>query len=77
MSSHKKIDLTFAKRLEQIMIERQIYPAQVAKITGIKRTVIYAYVDGTHQPTAFNIKRLAIGLNVSADWLLGITDDKK
>lgn len=76
MSSHKKIDLTFAKRLEQIMIERQIYPAQVAKITGIKRTVIYAYVDGTHQPTAFNIKRLAIGLNVSADWLLGITDDK-
>lgn len=76
MSSHKKIDLTFAKRLEQIMIERQIYPAQVAKITGIKRAAIYAYVDGTHQPTAFNIKRLAIGLNVSADWLLGITDDK-
>lgn len=76
MSSHKKIDLTFAKRLEQIMIERQIYPAQVAKITGIKRTVIYAYVDGTHQPTAFNIKRLAIGLNVSADWLLGITDER-
>lgn len=76
MSSHKKIDLTFAKRLEQIMIERQIYPAQVAKITGIKRTVIYAYVDGTHQPTAYNIKRLAIGLNVSADWLLGITDDR-
>lgn len=76
MSSHKKIDLTFAKRLEQIMIERQIYPAQVAKITGIKRSVIYAYVDGTHQPTAYNIKRLAIGLNVSADWLLGITDDR-
>ena len=76
MSSRKKIDLTFAKRLEQIMIERQIYPAQVAKITGIKRSVIYAYVDGTHQPTAYNIKRLAIGLNVSADWLLGITDDR-
>lgn len=76
MSSHKKIDLTFAKRLEQIMIERQIYPAQVAKITGIKRTVIYAYIDGTHQPTAYNIKRLAIGLNVSADWLLGITDER-
>lgn len=75
-NNHNKIDLTIAKRLEQIMIERQIYPAQVAKITGIKRTVIYAYVDGTHQPTAFNIKRLAIGLNVSADWLLGITDDK-
>lgn len=76
MSSHKKIDLTFAKRLEQIMIERQIYPAQVAKITGIKRSVIYAYVDGTHQPTAYNIKRLAIGLNVSSDWLLGITNDR-
>lgn len=40
MSSHKKIDLTFAKRLEQIMIERQIYPAQVAKITGLTTLLI-------------------------------------
>lgn len=76
-NNHNKIDLTFAKRLEQVMTERDIYPAKLSKITGIRRTVIYAYVDGTHQPTAFNIKRIAIGLGVSADWLLGITDDKK
>lgn len=76
MSSHKKIDLTFAKRLEQIMIERQIYPAQVAKITGIKRRTIYDYVQGNYQPNAYNIKLIAIGLNVSADWLLGITDNR-
>lgn len=76
-NNHKKIDLTFAKRLEQVMIERNIYPAQLSKITGIKRTVIYNYINGTHQPTAFNIKRIAVGLGVSADWLLGITDDKK
>lgn len=76
-NSHKKMDYTFAKRLEQIMIERSIYPAQLSKITGIRRNVIYSYVDGIHQPTAFNIKRIAIGLGVSADWLLGITDNKK
>lgn len=76
-NNHNKIDLTFAKRLEQIMIERNVYPAQLSKITGIKRTVIYSYVSGTHQPSAFNIKRIAIGLGVSADWLLGITDNKK
>ncbi len=74
--NHKKIDLTFAKRLEQVMIERNIYPSQISKLTGIKRNVIYAYVQGTYQPTAPNIKRIAIGLQVSADWLLGISNDR-
>lgn len=74
--NHKKIDLTFSKRLEQIMIERELYPSIVAKLTGIKRNVIHEYVQGTYQPTAYNIKRIAKGLNVSADWLLGLTDKR-
>lgn len=72
-----KFDLIFAKRLEQIMIERDLYPAQVAKMTGIKRSRIYDYMKGTHQPTAFNLKRIAQGLNVSVDWLIGISNKDK
>ncbi len=72
MGEYKKIDLTFSRRLEQVMIERNLYPAQVSKLTGIRRNLIYDYVQGTHQPNAYNIKLISIGLQVSADWLLGI-----
>lgn len=71
-----KLDLTFSKRLEKIMIERNLYPAQVAKLTGVRRGMIYDYINGAYQPTAFNIKRIAQGLNVSADWLLGISNKR-
>lgn len=69
---HKALDLTFARRLEQAMIEQNIYPTQLAKLSGVSRINIHNYISGTAQPTAFNIKRLAISLGKSADWLLGI-----
>lgn len=74
--NHKSLDLTFAKRLEQIMIERNLYPAQVEKITGVRRARVHEYIQGVYQPTAYNIKRIAVGLEVSSDWLLGITNKR-
>ena len=72
IGGHRKMDFTFAERLEQIMRERQLYPAQVAKITGIRRQRIQEYLTGERQPTAYIIKVIAENLNVSADWLLNI-----
>lgn len=69
---HIAFDLTFARRLEQAMIEQNIYPTQLAKMSGVSRVNIHKYISGTAQPTAFNIKRLAIALGKSSDWLLGI-----
>lgn len=72
MSDHRKKDFTFARRLEQIMHERNLYPAQIAKMTGIRRQKIDEYAKGTHQPSWYTVKLIAVGLNVSADFLLGI-----
>lgn len=69
---HIAFDLTFARRLEQAMIEQGIYPSKLAKMSGVSRINIHNYISGTTQPTAFNIKRIAIALDKSADWLLGI-----
>lgn len=71
-SGINKKDLTFAKKLEQVMRERNLYPVQVEKLTGVKRQRIHDYICGTHQPTAHIIRKIAIGLNVSADYLLDI-----
>lgn len=69
---HRKIDLTFSNRLNQIIIERQIYPSQLANITGISKRAIYGYLQGYSQPTAYTLKRIAVCLKISSDWLLGL-----
>lgn len=70
--AHNGFDFTFAKRLEQVMIERNLYPKDLERITGIRKRRIYEYIQGQHQPNAFAIMRIAKGLGISADWLLGI-----
>lgn len=72
--SHKKYDFTLAKRLEQLMIERNLYPRDIERLTGVRRQRIYEYIQGVAQPSAFMLKRIATGLHVSSDWLLGLTD---
>jgi len=68
-------DFTFAQRLEKLMVDRDLYPSDIQRITGIKRQRIYEYLQGVNQPSAYNLKRIAEGLNVSSDWLLGIKDN--
>ena len=72
MGRHKKLDLTLAKRLDSIMQQRRLYPSDVSRLTGIKVRMIKYYVAGSSQPSAFMLKKLAVGLGVSSDWLLGI-----
>lgn len=69
---HHKKNRIFAQRLEQLMIERQLYSSDVARKTGLKRQSIDAYVQGVSQPGANAIAKIAVALEVSSDWLLGI-----
>lgn len=69
---HQKIDLTFSKRLNQVMCERQLYPTELSRITGVGRRTIYGYLQGSSQPTAHTLKRIAVCLKISSDWLLGL-----
>ncbi|MBQ2443301.1 MAG: helix-turn-helix transcriptional regulator [Ruminococcus sp.] len=66
------MDLTFSRQLDKIMRERGLFPSDVEKLTGIRKQRIREYISGTHHPTDHIIRRIAIGLNVSADILLDI-----
>ena len=66
------MDLTFGQRLNQLMIERRLYPRDVQRLTGVHRQNVYQYIQGVKQPSLYNAKRIAQGLKVSVDWLLGI-----
>ena len=64
----------FSQRLNQIMIERNIYPQEVQRLTGVHRQCIYEYVQGIKEPNLTSLAKLAHGLKVSADWLLGLKE---
>lgn len=70
----RTFDLTFARRLEQAMTERNIYPSDLARKSGVSQSNIYNYIAGISQPSAYNVKRIALALSTSADWLLGLVD---
>ena len=62
----------FSQRLNQIMIERNIYPQEVQRLTGVHRQCVYEYLRGNKEPTLTSLVKLARGLKVSTDWLCGI-----
>ena len=46
-----------------------------AKATGIAKTTVANYVNSGCDPTATKLFRLAQHLGVSADWLMGLSND--
>ena len=68
---HFRVDLSFSKNLKKIMCQRKLNARNLAEISGVSKTSICAYLKGT-QPSAFAIKRIAIALEVSSDYLLDI-----
>lgn len=80
MSKAKSIDAynsPFATRLREIMDNNpNITQQQVADYLGVTRQSISQYMNGNSQATADKIILLTQFFNVSADYLLGITDIK-
>ena len=64
----------FPQRLNQIIVERGLYPSDVAKLTGVCKQKIYDYIKGTKEPRLSSFIKLARGLKVSADWLCGLEE---
>ena len=50
---------------------------KLAEAVGVTKTAIYYYEKGRKIPSADVLKNIALALNVSADYLLGLTDDPR
>lgn len=62
---------TTSTRLQQIMTQRQVKQADLARMTGISRGAISNYVLGRYEPKSDIISKLAKALNCSEMWLWG------
>lgn len=67
--------LTFCERLNEVFGE--LTNMQVSKKTGLSRRAINRWRNGEHMPRLIELARICKAFNVSADWLLGLTDRRK
>jgi transcriptional regulator with XRE-family HTH domain len=63
-------DMAFAERLAQLRKERGLTLQALGEVSGVHWTQIQRYETGGAQPTLDVLKRLAIALSASTDWLL-------
>jgi transcriptional regulator with XRE-family HTH domain len=64
----------FSERLKAARGIRNITQTELHKITGIDTSQIASFEISNRKPSMDNLKKLCEGLNVSADYLLGISE---
>lgn len=67
--------MSFAERLNDLQYQRGFERRDVFAATGISKTAYHRYVTGEREPTMAALVALADFFNVSADYLLGRSDN--
>jgi len=65
---------TFAERFSKALDRWGGSPAQLAAALGIDRSVVSKWKQGSTAPRASRLIAMCVVLDVSADWLLGLSD---
>ena len=64
----------FPERLSALMKKRNVTQEGLAHELGVKRQTVSLYKNGQSKPDAEQLKNIAAFFDVSADWLLGLSD---
>lgn len=67
----------FKNRLRLAIDASGYSQADIVKSTGINKASLSSYLSGTYQPKQNNIYKLALALNVSEGWLMGLDIPKQ
>ena len=62
------------ERLKQARIEKGLTQKQVAEAIGVVPTAITNYETGVREPSISILKKLCLLYEVSADYLIGLSD---
>lgn len=65
----------FSQLLKELRAEKKIKQKDIAEILGISTTCYAGYEQGYREPSFEVLKKLAAFFDVSADYLLGLSDD--
>lgn len=76
MKTHKVVG-GLSEKIREIVLEKDVDITLIAKQMGISRSLFYSYMYYDITPNAVNLMKIAKQFNVSADWLLGLSDIKQ
>jgi len=65
----------FAQRLKFARLDRGWTQERLAEISELRNTTIAHFEAGSRKPSYDNLRKLAMVLDISADYLLGIVDE--
>ena len=68
---------TFAERIKELRLEKNLTQTQLGEIIGVKHFSIYSYEKGRACPEMKSLVALADYFDVSMDYLAGRTDRKE
>lgn len=71
------MELLFAKRLRELRKERGLSQVELGETLGYGYTAISSYETGRNEPSYTDLIRICEILDVSADYILGISDIRK
>lgn len=71
------VKTVFGKRLKQALIEKDVQQATLARELDISGKTMSSYIHGNANPTLTGLARIAKYLNISADFLLGLSNELK
>ena len=67
----------FGERLNEAIWASGLSDTEISRRTGISRSCIWSYRYTATMPPSGSLARLAVVLNVSSDWLLGIRERRE
>ncbi len=67
----------FAKRLRQLRKEKDISQEELGKVLSLTKASISLYESGKREPDFETLQKIASFFNVTTDYLLGRTDNRK
>ena len=65
---------TFGERLKELRIEKGLSQKVLAEHLGCNQSMISFWENGVNEPTESAIRKAALFFEVSADYLIGLTD---
>lgn len=68
-----RLAVVFCERMREARERRGYTQAHLAERMGVQSSTVSHFETGGRRPSMHNLRRLAMALNVSADYLLGIT----
>ena len=66
---------TFGERLKELRTEKGLSQKALAKQLGCNQSMVSFWENGVNEPTENAIRKVALFFEVSADYLLGLTDE--